>query len=265
MRNLGTNKILWLLTAVLTFAVALLGALRPAIYAGVLPVHMLPGTLSQDLLSVAAAVVLFVLALRARAGSYKLHIVILGVLGYLFYAYGIYAIERVYNLLYYVYLATFGLSFYALIYGVASFQPEALRSAALPGGLRKLAAGFSLFIAVLFSILWIVMLLPMLQSGQKPEATYSIYILDLSFIMPAFVILAVMALRRQGLGLVLTPAMYVLGVTLLFPVGLGELFKPMYGFPVDPFGVGLYLGIAALFLVALGLYLPRLSFGKRAE
>jgi hypothetical protein len=73
--------------------------------------------------------------------------------------------------------------------------------------------------------------------------------------MPAFFILAGMTAKKRRLGLVLTPALYVLGFTLLFPVGLGEFIKPFYDLPIDPFGVVLYLGIAALFLVLAVIYL----------
>jgi hypothetical protein len=138
---------------------------------------------------------------------------------------------------------------------VASIRPETLQEVELRDLIRKISLGFSLFVAILFSILWIVMLVPLIQAGQRIEFTYSIFILDLSFIMPAFFILAGMTAKKRGLGLVLTPALYVLGFTLLFPVGLGEFIKPFYNLPIDAFGVVLYLGIAALFLVLAVIYL----------
>lgn len=262
-RNIITNKILWLLNALLSFIAAFIGVFRPGIYSQVVSREVLPGVISQDLLTIFAAVLLLFFTLRVKEEDAKIQIAILGILGYLFYAYGIYAIERVYNILYFLYLAIFGLSFYSIVYGVASIRREILQVVELGDRIRKISTGFSLFVAILFSILWIVMLVPLIQAGQRIEFFYSVFILDLSFIMPAFVILAGMSARKRGLGLVLTPALYVLGFTLLFPVGLGEFIKPFYNLPVDPSGAVLYLGIAALFLILTVFYLRDLKIARK--
>jgi hypothetical protein len=263
-RNLGTNRILWLFNAFLSLIAAFVGVFRPGIYSRVVSSEILPGVISQDLLTLLAAVVLLFFALRGKQENAKKHIAILGLVGYLFYAYGIYAIEQVYNVLYFLYLAIFGLSFYSLIYAVASLRPEILQEVEVRGPTRTISVGFSLFIAILFSLLWIAMLVPLIQAGQKIEYTYSIYILDLSFVMPAFAILAVMTARNRGLGLVLTPALYILGSTLLFPVGLGEFIKPLFNLPIDPSGVVLYFGISILFLVLAVIYLRNLKIPAKA-
>ena len=258
-RNLGANRILWLLNALLSLIAAFAGVLRPGIYSRVVSTEILPGVISQDWLTVLAGFILLFFTLRGNQADPKKQITILGPLGYLFYAYGIYAIEQVYNVLYFLYLAIFGLSFYSLIYAVASIPTEILQAVEVPGPIRKISVGFSLFIAVLFSLLWIAMLVPLIQSGQRIEYKYSIYILDLSFIMPAFAILALMAARNRGLGLILTPALYILGATLLFPVGLGEIIKPFFNLPVNLSEVPLYFGISILFFILAAIYLRNLK------
>ena len=79
----------------------------------------MPGVFGQDLMTIVASVIILLLIARLKDGDSKKQIVILGILGYLFYAYGIYVIERGYNVLYYLYLAIFGLSFWLMAYGVA--------------------------------------------------------------------------------------------------------------------------------------------------
>ena len=262
--NIFTNRTLWFLNGLLSLVAAVIGVVNFEIYDGVVGAEILPGVVSQDVLTIVAAVLLLFLSLRSSEAAAKRQIVVLGLLGYLFYAYGIYAIEQIYNSLYFLYLALFGLSFYSLIYGAASLRSEIVRQVSLPDLVRKLAVGFSLFIAIFFSLIWILALVPLLQSGERIENLYSIYILDLSFIMPAFAILAVMMARKKGLGLVLTPAMYVLGATLLFPVGLGELFKPAFDMAIEPGGLVLYFGVSALFLLMIVVYLRKLSFPERS-
>jgi len=218
-RNPNENKVLWRLTAVLSLIAALVGVFNPVIYSKVV---------RTDMMTIVASVIILLLTIRIKKEDSKKQIVILGILGYLFYAYGIYAIERVYNVLYYFYLAIFGLSFWSIVYGVASIRQEILQKVELPGLMRNISAGFSLFVALVFNALWIIQLLPLIQTGEKIEFLYSVYILDLCFIMPAFMILGIMALRKAGLGLLLIPAMFILGFTLIFSLAVSEMVKPLY-------------------------------------
>ena len=68
----------------------------------------------------------------------------------------------------------------------------------------------------------------------------------------------------MGLGMWWAPALFVLGVFLLAPVGLGELLKPRLGLPVDTAGMALYLGIAVVFalLAAADLATMRVEGGR---
>ncbi|MGE5653076.1 MAG: hypothetical protein ACM3ZQ_02245, partial [Bacillota bacterium] len=145
---------------------------------------------------------------------------------------------------------------------VGSIRPEIRPAVKLSKLSRYLSIGVSLFIPFMFGLLWTSRLLPMLQDGQKPEFYYSVYILDLCFIMPAYVILAVMMIRRDGLGLLLAPAMFILGVTLLFPVGIGELLKPAYNASVDMAGLKLYLGLSLFFLIVALFHLKNMRIDR---
>jgi len=58
---------------------------------------------------------------------------------------------------------------------------------------------------------------------------YSVYVLDLVFIMPAFFMLALLILKDRKIGLLLTPAIMILGFFVIFPLGLNELAKPLFG------------------------------------
>lgn len=264
LRNLRTNRVLWILLALLALAAALVGVIRPRVYDQVVSIEVIAGVISQDLVTIAAALIVLALALWVKEDSVTGQIVALGLAAYLWYGYGIYVIEQIYTALYLLYMAVFGLSFYTMVYGVASIRTQVLQQVELPRSIRLGSVGFSLLSPLVFYPLWISALLPLMQTGRKLESLYSVYILDLCFVMPAFVILAVQALWRRPLGVLLTPAMYILGVTLLFPVGIGELYKPRYGLPVDTGGLVLYLGLSAMFLILAVVYLLSLNVGKDA-
>jgi hypothetical protein len=261
-RNLARNKVLWLLTAVLSLAVALVGVINPNIYSKVVSDDVIPGVFGQDLMTIATSVILMLLVFLTKEGDSKKQIVVLGILGYLFYAYGIYVIEQVYNLLYYLYLAIFALSFWSMVYGVAKIRPDILQKAQVSGKVQHISAWFSLLVAVVFNILWIVQLLPLVQTGDKIENLYSVYILDLCFIMPALVIIGIMTLRKAGLGLMLIPAMFILGFTLIFSLAVSESVKPVYDLTISVGDLAPSLVLSILFLILAALHLRKLNFVK---
>jgi hypothetical protein len=127
--------------------------------------------------TIGAAIFMEILAVGAREQDIVAELVVLGIVGFVFYGYGIYVIERLYTALYLVHMAIFGLSLYALVYGVASMRVEALQRVELLGIVRWVAVGVLLFVAIMFDALWIGRLVPMMQSGQKAEFYYSILIL----------------------------------------------------------------------------------------
>lgn len=261
-RNLSTNKILWLSTAVLSLTAALIGVIYPAIYNEVVIDDIMPGVFGQDLLTILASVTILLLLIRLREENWIRQIVILGILGYLFYAFGIYVIERLYNLLYYLYLIIFTLSFWSIVYGSAVIHREALHEVSLSGLMRNLSGGFSLLVALVFNILWIAELLPLVQTGEKIEFYYSIFILDLCFIMPAFIILGVMTIKNRGLGLLLMPAIFILGFTLIFSLAVSETVRPLFDLTVSPGELISSLALSILFLVLAVFHLRKLKINR---
>ena len=67
-------------------------------------------------MTILASIIILVLLARMRENDTVKQLVILGIVAYLFYRYGIYVIERVYNALYLFYMAILALTFYSMIY-----------------------------------------------------------------------------------------------------------------------------------------------------
>lgn len=250
--NLRYHRALWAATGVLALGAAAPGVAVPGIYPGIVAPDLIPGAYSQDLISVAASAALIILALRVGHGRAKAQILARGLLGYLFYAYGIYVIERTYNGLYLVYMAIFTLSFWALVGAAASIHRD-LEAPSLPRSLRIFSASGALLQPLIFYPLWIAMLLPLMSTGNQIDSLYSIFILDLCVIMPAFLLLAVLTYRSHPIGLLLLPALYVLGFTLIFSLALGELVKPLFGMNTNHQAFWLSFALSAFFGI-LGIF-----------
>jgi multisubunit Na+/H+ antiporter MnhF subunit len=256
--RLSTNRLLWFCTAVLALVAAGWGVASPTIYASVVDPSLQPGAFAQDIISVIAAAGLLALSSRQRSHRIKDQIVALGLLGYLFYGYGIYVIERAYNGLYLVYLAIFALAFWSLVVAGASLRHQVIARTSLTRSTRLVSACGAILQPAIFYPLWIGMLLPLMSSGQKIDSLYSIFILDLCFIMPAFLLLGLMAYRNRSLGLLLLPGMFILGFTLIFSLALGELVRPLFGGQIAIGPLATSLALSVLFLMLGIVHLARL-------
>lgn len=262
MRHFGTNRTLWTITTLLTLSAAVWGVLYPGIYSEVVSSNLIPATYAQDLLTITVCFALLVLIFFTKQNDVKKQIVILGIIASFWYLYGIFSIERTYNLAYYLYLAIFSLSFWTIAYSLSSLEADVVASLSPPRTIRLVSAGFSVAIAALFNFLWVSALYPLVQTGDRIESLYSIYILDLCFIMPAFIITAALLLRKRGLGILTTPSMYILGIFVIFPLGLGELAKPFYGMAVDyaPMVMSfIFSGLFVIFAAVNLRYMKRVS------
>ena len=255
--HLKLHQGLWVLTGLLTLPAAIAGLWRPGIYRDIVREDLIPGAYSQDLISAAAAIGLLFFALTRHSARAKPQIVVLGLLGYLFYAYGVYVIERAYNGFYLAYMAIFALSFWSLVCAGRSLRTDSFRPT-LSLKLRLASATGALLPPLIFYPLWIAMLLPLMNSGEQIDSLYSIFILDLCFIMPAFLILSVQTYRSRTVGLILLPALYILGYTLIFSLALGEAVKPLFGAPLNPASLLSSLALSLFFLVLGTLHLLRL-------
>jgi hypothetical protein len=254
------NRVLWASSALLTLVAASIGILNPSIYSLVVTNEYLPGVLAQDLVSIIASITVLYLVAKIEANHTKRQMIIIGILGYFFYGYGIYVIERFYNPLYLIYMAVFGLSVYTILYNFVSIENGSVENIVVSRSIRNAAAVYLLINAIMFNIIWISQLLPLMQTGSKIEFLYSIYILDLCFIMPMFILMAILVLRNKGLALLTAPVLLVLGFLVLMPLALAEILKPLYfSLPLAFESIGLFLPLSVLFLIIGGLYLSRMK------
>lgn len=258
--NLKLARIFWTITTALTFLAALGGVLFKGIYVNLFPTDFLPGAFPQDVLTLFVCVFLFVLIATTREQDVKKQVIILGLLGSFFYLYGIFTMERVYNSFYLLYMAVFASSFWSIAYSLAGFKPEAFANVRLGNGVRRTTAIFSILIAVIFTFLWTMALLPLMKNHDRIDFMYSIFILDICFVMPAFFMTAVMSLRKMPFGTFMIPAILILGFFVIFPLGLNELAKPSAGQVMNTGSMAISFIFSFFMLALAGLQLKSIRF-----
>jgi len=242
-KSLKLNKILWAIAAILSVSASIAGLLISGMYTSVEPVSLIPGTIAQDLMTIPAGLVLLFLVFTTKQEEYKKQIVAIGLLGYLFYGYGLYVIGQVFTPLYLVYMAIFALSFYSLIFGFINIEKEKLNQLFLPEKLRKISVQ-----PIVFYPLWIMMLLTQISSGKNVDFI-SVFVIDLCFIMPAFIIIAILAKRKNPFSYFVLPALNIMAFVELAPLGVGELIKPKYNLALDPSFLILFSVLSVAFLL----------------
>jgi hypothetical protein len=242
-------RVSWLFVGFASLIVSVFGVLRPEIYDEVVSTGIVPGVFSQDILAIAGAAVLLVLAFSVKRTELMKQVVILGLLGFFFYAYGLYVMEQVYTVVHLVYMAIFGVSSFSIAFTIAGIPWENLKDVSMPRSIRVSSLAILVITPLIFIPLWIGRLVPLIQSADRIEYTFSVMIIDLCFIMPGFVIVAYKMFRQEITGTALAPALFILGFFILSPLAIAELIKPIaYDQAIEAGPLGLYAMMSVIYL-----------------
>jgi hypothetical protein len=236
-----STRLAWVATGLAALAAA--AGLLAGVYRDV--PAMVEQAQAADLATLFIAVPLLAFALVRRQRL----IAVAGV-AYLAYTYAIFSFEVVLNPMSLVYIATLSLSAWALVLGVPALRPSADQAWRLP---RRTTAGFLALVALLFAGLWLSDIAGSITSGVLPPSvtaldvpTSAVYVLDLGFVLPLFVLASVLLVRRSIYG-----APLAFG-SLVFLVLMALSILPMFGMQVargdmaEPVGAVIFITIAVV-------------------
>ena len=212
---------LTIVIVVLAVPVHLIGLFAPAIYRD--PGILMPQNLGTDLVTLLVGIPLLVAGLvMSMRGSLRGRLLWLAALGYLVYAYGMYALSVRWNELFLAYVALFGASLYALIVGLVETDAARVHAALLSRDppVRSVAT-FLIVVTVLVAFVWLAEEVQALLSGTMPPSvaqfetpTNSVHVFDLGVVLPAMIVAAVMLLRGRPWGYVLAGMLLVKATTI---------------------------------------------------
>jgi hypothetical protein len=241
-----------ILIVALALPAHLTGLLVPSIYRD--PAVLLPQNLGTDLVTLCVAVPLLALTTVAmRRGSLRARLLWLGALGYLAYAYGMYALAVRWNRLFLLYVALFGLSLFALIIGLARTDAPRIRAGLAGRAPVRSAAGYLMLIAVLVAAMWLGEEVPALFSGTVPPTvnqfetpTNVVHVFDLGVLLPAMILAAVMLLRDRPWGYVLAGMLLVKAAAIGLWVVVMIWFSARQGFGAPAAYTGFFVVLATV-------------------
>ena len=172
----------------------------------------------------------------ARRGSLRGQLLLTGTLGFFLYTYMSMCFGAAYNQLFLVYVALFGLSLYAFILAMLSFDLATLPrqfSTRLP---RRWIAGVLIVTGLFLALAWLGRIAGTLTGDQAPplENVTSLFIqaMDLVLIVPLCLLAAILLLRRSAWGYLLAAVALMKFITMGTAVALMGLNMARVGVPV---------------------------------
>ncbi len=235
-----TNKPLTLLTTLiilLTIATSLGGLLLNGLYRDNAFLQLVWP--ANDLVTLAVAVPLLAGALLfARRGSQAALLVLLGMLDFTLYNFAYYLFSAAFNWFFLIYVALFVLSACALIAGLVNVDAEKLAAHFSPKTPARWIAGFMVVVALMLTTVYTLMTVNFITTGQVPaiitntgHPTNVVFALDLSLVVPVFVVGGVWLWQRKPWGYLLATLSLVKGAVYNLVLTVVTLTVARGGFP----------------------------------
>ena len=218
---------------------------------------------AQDFVSLFVVLpTLVIAAFAAGRGSRRGWLVWLGVLVYLVYTYAMGAFDTHFNALFLAYVALLGCALYALIGGLATANAAGVKASFGEHTPVQAVSIYLAVLAVLFYGLWLSEDIPALLAGTIPQSvqlngtpTNSAHVLDMAWILPAFLITAAGLRRGWALAYTLAGALLTFMVLLTLAILSMVVFQIMAGQLVERPQVIIFASLVAASLGMLGWYL----------
>jgi hypothetical protein len=201
-----------------------------------------PQGIAQDLITLAVAVPLLLLALRAslRAGSIRARLLLAGVMMYFAVTYLFYLTMAMFNLLFLAYTALLGLSAFALGMTLLGLEARLVRDAFEAAAPLRGAGTFLVVTTSAIALLWLSIVVPPLFDGSiVPRETehYTTLIvqgLDLGLLLPLGFVTGLQMRRRTPFGTVVGPVYLVFLAVLMTALTAKVIAMAQLGHNVIP-------------------------------
>jgi hypothetical protein len=220
----------------------------------------------QDIVSLVVVLpILIITAILAGRGSLRAHLCWLGGLVYLVYTYISFTFAIQYNHLFLIYIALLGCSLYALIYGLATLDVAEVKARYTEKTPVKAVSIYLAVLAFIFYLMWVGEIISALVAGKVPQSilddgtpTNAIYVLDMAWILPAFIITSISLWRKHPLGYAFAGIMLAFFVLLASAILSMGLFQAIGGNPNAIPMVGLFGVLTAIAVGVLSWYVKSL-------
>lgn len=206
----------WLtaLIGVLVLVAAGTGVFVPGFYAGSVDPRYATGTVTADCVSLLCVPILAICVFWARQGSPTALLVWVSLLAYLTYAYATYAFDRMYTVLFPVYMLIFGLGCFTTVMRLTRLDANSLSDYAAKLPWRRVTAGFLIFTGMVLYVIELPIILSRIPNGIQDGGT-PFMVLDLSLVAPLAILTGIWLWQNRPWGTVISGIFLVKAIALM--------------------------------------------------
>ncbi len=216
--------------------------------------------LGNDAITLFLAVPILIASLVYSArGSLKAQLVWMGVLDYMLYNYAFYLFGAAFNLFFLIYAALLGLSIIALTFGLVNLDVNRISQQFRERTPVKWIGGYFLFVAFGLSAVYLMQSINFIFTEQLPaivtiseHPTSIVFALDLTLLVPWFVIGALWLMKRQPWGYVIAGILSVKGPLYTLILAINTILVMEAGL-ASAAELPLWITLTTLGLIASGL------------
>lgn len=184
----------------------------------------------------------------------------LGSLIFILYSFVIYAFNIHYNHMFFLYVATLGLSFYLLVFSLTELDFQKIKEKFKAEWSGKGLSTLLLITGSLFYLMWLSSVAGFLKTGKLPSdlelaglVTNPVHILDMAIFLPSAIISAILLRKKNKFG-------YVFPFIILIAMVLLSINIMAINVVVEMRGLGSARGLTYAFGVIIAIYMTILSF-----
>ncbi|GAA5522392.1 hypothetical protein LQ318_11635 [Aliifodinibius salicampi] len=179
-------------------------------------VDVAPQGIAQDYITLFVAVPLLLISLLwARKNSVRGRFLLAGTLGYFLVTYLFYLVMGMYNILFLIYTALLGISFFAFVQTLLSIDLSSLSERFRASTPVKWLGGFLIFNSMAIGMMWLGVVVPPLLDGSvipvqvEHYTTLIVQGLDLGLLLPLSFVAGLLFMQKRPFGYLLAPVYYI--------------------------------------------------------
>jgi len=211
----------------------------------------------NDLVTLVVAVPTLIIALvLSRRGSQRAQLLWLAMLNYMLYNFAFYLFGAAFNWFFLIYVTLFTLSTLAFIFGLVNIDVNQISQRFRSRTPVKWISVYLLLVAIGLSTMYIIQSLNFISTGQLPDIviksghpTSLIYALDLSLLVPIFMIGGIWLWQRKPWGYVLASISMVKGTTYTLVLTVVSLWGAITSVPGAADEIPLWLVLTIIGLI----------------
>jgi len=149
-----------------------------------------------------------------------------GIILYIIYTFMIYCFSVHFNMLFPLYCAILGLSFYYFLWFILSIIKKPVLGKIYYGTATRITGIYFVVISLVFYFLWLSEIISSIMRGAQPESlvktnlfTNPVHVIDLAFFLPGLFLSGLFILRRNRLSHVLTIVMLTFFIIMNITIG----------------------------------------------